>query len=325
MRQTQCSPQGSLPPITVLTKTSLDLHESELKNSTLPRGSPMKSMRPTSAAGGSNFSSNPSLWEGHYPQKMMDLQYHFSAGPLRIAECTSRQWTRLHAPNKWIIPQPGGAPPLTVQEPINHISDDDLLRTVAAGGLGKPKVQPVNDPATRNTASNANHVFIKMLEKQRAVLSTPEMHERLRANATMPLPKCPPPRDTPLGNTFTEQSAKKGSKKSVAGTDLRSVADDQTSVFSVTTLASSKASSAAVSKMSSAGKAKPEGSLVSAGSGQSKASRVSELSAALKETRTESDTIREAVAATKKRLEAVEKILEAKNRADLSRVPVAPM
>lgn len=247
-------------------------------------------------------SSNPSQWEGHLPQKRMDLTWNFTAGPLRVTDCTSRQWQRLHAKNRWMIPQPGGAPPLKVTEILPHVSDDELLMQVGLSGVAKPPgvLRPpgFQSEGTQRIKVGASAVSTTW-KQSRPMPSTPEMHERLRATAVKPLP-------TPASAKVRDPA----------------VDDRATSVFSVTTVRTTTTRfSNAAAPQQSASNPNVDGSgaepsvvplapetLVS-GASTAKSSRVSAVSAALKEHQSENAKVKVELDAAKQRLQAIEQLL----------------
>lgn len=123
----------------------------------------------------SEATSNPSAWEGHMPRKMKDLEWNFSAGPLRVSDCNRKQWDRLHATYKAVLPRPDG----TLEEFVHHIphtSDDELLKVVAQSGVAQPRRRfNVHD----------------LPQAPKREVNTPLLRERLAKNTVPPLPKRP--------------------------------------------------------------------------------------------------------------------------------------
>lgn len=84
---------------------------------------------------GSDYIENPARWENNAARKQLDMQWHFTCGPLRVAELTGKDhWNRLHSSNISAIPQPGGGVHVMTSS-IPHKSDAELEAQAAKIGV----------------------------------------------------------------------------------------------------------------------------------------------------------------------------------------------
>ena len=101
----------------------------------------------------------------------MDLQWNFSATPLRMCDCRPSHWSRLHAKYKGVFPQADGSV-ATITQSIGHVDDEVLCARVLSSGIAKPKKErtlPELPP--------------------RPPVNTPLLRERLKAKTILPLPQ----------------------------------------------------------------------------------------------------------------------------------------
>eukprot|EP00760_Papus_ankaliazontas_P037868 PhM_4_TR8769/c0_g1_i1/m.36995 len=61
--------------------------------------------------------SNISQWKRHYDRKLLDLEFHFSAGPLRVVPI-DRHWGLLRRKTTPCVPRPNGQPPWLRMEQV---------------------------------------------------------------------------------------------------------------------------------------------------------------------------------------------------------------
>lgn len=74
--------------------------------------------------------SNPDRWNNNFAKKMLDMQFNFSCGPLRVSQGCPEHWNRLHATHKTLLPLPGGRLEL-FKERVPHQCDEALEATLA--------------------------------------------------------------------------------------------------------------------------------------------------------------------------------------------------
>lgn len=106
---------------------------------------------------GSDYMANPLRWENNAARKQLDMQWHYTCGPLRVSTHTGKNhWNRLHSSNVAVIPQPGGGAHIMTSN-ILHRSDKDLEAQAAKiGGArgslkrmqGLPPLYQPNPPST---------------------------------------------------------------------------------------------------------------------------------------------------------------------------------
>jgi hypothetical protein len=121
--------------------------------------------------GKSEASSNPTVWDNNIPRKMLDMQWYFSANPLRVADCSGKHWSRLHATYKAMIPQPGGGV-LFLKQRYPHVTDEELYQKVYNSGVAKPRQQRQLPPLP-----------------PRPEVNTPLLRQRLKEAMVPPLPR----------------------------------------------------------------------------------------------------------------------------------------
>ena len=119
--------------------------------------------------------SNPPNWESNQARKTLDMQWYFTAGPLRVSGLAGKHhWRRLHASNTTMIPQPKGGLHV-IKSNIPHRGDKLLEEDVKNSGVAKPRPERTLPPVT----------------KKRDIPGTPELRKRVLDAAIPPLPKRP--------------------------------------------------------------------------------------------------------------------------------------
>ena len=232
----------------------------------------------------SSVSSNPTVWDNNIPRKMMDMEWNFSANPLRVADCSGKHWKRLHATYRSMIPQPGGGV-LVLKQKYPHISDDELYLQVFNSGVAKPrrerKLPPLPD---------------------RGDVNTPLLKERLKQQMVAPLPKRPPP--TYQAKTVVSDASSCFSVSTAAGPAGKSV-------VSVATKSRVSGAPAATEVRSNVSGAKPSTSVASnAVSGTSTTrSRIESIAAELRKEREERERTQDQLSEVSSTLSRVEKLL----------------
>jgi hypothetical protein len=78
----------------------------------------------------SSTMSNPDRWNNNFAKKMLDMQFNFSCGPLRVSQGCPEHWDRLHATHKTLLPLPGGRLEL-FKERVPHHTDEALVASLA--------------------------------------------------------------------------------------------------------------------------------------------------------------------------------------------------
>lgn len=118
--------------------------------------------------------SNPPNWESNQARKTLDMQWYFTAGPLRVSGLAGKNhWRRLHASNTTMIPQPKGGLHV-IKSHIPHKGDKQLEEDVQKSGVAKPRPERHLPPVI-----------------QRTTPGTPELRRRVLEAAVPPLPKRP--------------------------------------------------------------------------------------------------------------------------------------
>jgi hypothetical protein len=222
------------------------------------------------------------------PRKMKDLEWNFTAGPLRVTDASRGQWERLHATYKAVLPRADG----TVQEfvqSIPHSTDDELLRVVAKSGVAQPRQRFDISKQPRAPLREVN---------------TPLLRERLEKLTVKPLPK------RPVEEYSVQRQRKRETESEVAS-----------EVFSITTVASRAARSrAAETNASGRASGKPSSeakaaSAVSASKASAASSKRSHASSIRDELRTEREA-RERLQTERdrltKELDAISQVTETK-------------
>jgi hypothetical protein len=117
--------------------------------------------------------SNPDRWNNNFAKKMLDMQFNFSCGPLRVSQGCPEHWDRLHATHKTLMPLPGGRLEL-FKERVPHRSDEELAATLSG-------------PNSMAHARKKGPADVKSVTTRR--VDTPLLKELLQATFVAPLPQ----------------------------------------------------------------------------------------------------------------------------------------
>lgn len=117
--------------------------------------------------------SNPDRWNNNFAKKMLDMQFNFSCGPLRVSKGCPEHWDRLHATHKTLLPLPGGRLEL-FKERVPHHSDNALEASLAGPNSMAHATKKGPPPPT-----NVTH---------RRVVDTPLLNHLLMSTYIAPLP-----------------------------------------------------------------------------------------------------------------------------------------
>jgi hypothetical protein len=244
--------------------------------------------------------SNPDRWNNNFAKKMMDMQLHFSCGPLRVAKACPEHWERLHASHKTVIPLPGGKLEL-MEARIPHTSDAELQKLVDASGMGK----------SRSEIKPDGKASLSVIPKRE--VTTPLLRSMLMSTYVAPLPRKVEPND-PSVALQRRRAQLEGTLVAAKAADIASDSND--SVFSKTTVGPQTT----ISTVSKAQKFPPSDLqrkpvvLSATGSAVSKtpsslASRVSKLREEISKERSVTAVAMEHIRAASRQLDDVERLL----------------
>lgn len=235
--------------------------------------------------------SNPDRWNNNFAKKMLDMQFNFSCGPLRVSKVCPMHWNRLHATHKTLMPLPGGRLEL-FKAKVPHASDEELLEMVRASGVGRPR-------PTRGQ----REASVTGLPQRR--VDTPLLQHLLKSQYVQPLPVRPDPNDPTV---LLKQRLERASGTETAKTEAPYDGD---SIFSRTVVASSAAAKTSSPCLPPVARSSVSGaSNASKISRASNASRVSKLKEIIAQERSLTAQAMEHIRAASAQLDSLEQVLQ---------------
>lgn len=176
----------------------------------------------------SSTMSNPDRWNNNFAKKMLDMQFNFSCGPLRVSHSCPEHWDRLHATHKTLLPLPGGRLEL-FKERVAHHSDDALEASLAGPNSMAHATKRGPPPSTttlrRVDTPLLNHLLMSTYIAPLPVKELPDDPRRLlqrrrdQENGVPPaVPKVPKDCDSVFSSTTVNTTVRdRGASSSVVG------------------------------------------------------------------------------------------------------------